>query len=265
MKYEDIFAAISRRYGTFTRMEQSIADYVLEHGKDVLGMSISALAQECNVVDSTVFRFCRTLGVSGYRDFRTALAVSLCAREQASDPPVTDDDPISNEVRRIYDSCLNALRETYQLLKPQQLDEIVRRLMLADRILVLGAGKSLVSTFNAYRQLMLAMPKVHCALNAHEQHRLCATVTSRDAVILFVQSDAPAFLTDLARLVRSRGSYLILISPLAKMSLSVLADSTLLCGGFGGAGTAVSAQAFLIELIYRLYLQRLENARRALM
>ena len=156
-------------------------------------------------------------------------------------------------------------RETYQLLKPSLLDEAVRRLMLADRILVLGAGKSMVSTFGAYRQLMLAMPKVQCAFNAHEQRKLCAMVTARDAVILFVQSDAPAFLTDLARLVHSRGCYLILISPLAKMSLSVLADITLLCGGFGGAGTAVSAQAFLIELIYRLYLQRLENARRALM
>lgn len=265
MKYEDIFAAISRRYGTFTRMEQSIADYVLEHGKDVLSMSISALAQECNVVDSTVFRFCRTLGVSGYRDFRTALAVSICAREQTIEPPITDDDPVSIQVRRIYNGCLNALRETYQLLEPAQLDEDVRRLMLADRILVLGAGKSLVSTFNAYRQLMLAMPKVHCALNVHEQNRLCATLTARDAVILFVQNDSSASLADLARLVRSKGCYLILISPLSKLSLSTLANSTLLCGGFGGAGTAVSAQAFLIELIYRLYLQRLENARRALM
>ena len=43
MKYEDIFAAISHRYDTFTRMEQNIADYVLEHGKDVLDMSISTL------------------------------------------------------------------------------------------------------------------------------------------------------------------------------------------------------------------------------
>ena len=90
MKYEDIFAAISRRYDTFTRMEQNIADYVLEHGKDVLEMSISTLARECKVVESTIFRFCRTLGVSGYRDFRTALAVSLCAREQESDPPIAD-------------------------------------------------------------------------------------------------------------------------------------------------------------------------------
>ena len=138
MKYEDIFAAISHRYDTFTRMEQNIADYVLEHGKDVLDMSISTLARECKVVESTVFRFCRTLGVSGYRDFRTALAVSLCAREQESDPPIADDDPVAIEVRHIYDSCLNALRETYQLLKPSLLDEAVRRLMLADRILVLG-------------------------------------------------------------------------------------------------------------------------------
>ena len=265
MKYEDIFAAISRRYGTFTRMEQSIADYVLEHGKDVLSMSISALAQACNVVDSTVFRFCRTLGVSGYRDFRTALAVSLCAREQVSEPAVADSDPISAQIRHIYDSCINALRETYQLLQPGQVDELVRRLMLADRILVFGAGKSMVSMFGAYRQLLLAMPKVHCALNAHEQRRLCATVTSKDAVILFVQNDSPASLTDLARLLRGKGCYLILISPLSKLSLSVLADNTLLCGGVDGAGTAVSAQAFLIELIYRLYLQRLENARRALM
>ena len=138
MKYEDIFAAISRRYDTFTRMEQNIADYVLEHGKDVLEMSISTLARECKVVESTIFRFCRTLGVSGYRDFRTALAVSLCAREQESDPPIADDDPVAIQVRHIYDSCLNALRETYQLLKPSLLDEAVRRLMLADRILVLG-------------------------------------------------------------------------------------------------------------------------------
>ena len=193
MKYEDIFAAISHRYDTFTRMEQNIADYVLEHGKDVLDMSISTLARECKVVDSTVFRFCLTLGVSGYRDFRTALAVSLCAREQKSDPPIADDDPAAVQVRHIYDSCLNALRETYQLLNPSLLDEAVRRLMLADRILVLGAGKSMVSTFGAYRQLMLAMPKVQCALNAHEQRKLCAMVTARDAVILFVQSDAPAF------------------------------------------------------------------------
>ena len=140
MKYEDIFAAISRRYGTFTRMEQSIADYVLEHGKDVLSMSISTLAQECNVVDSTVFRFCRTLGVSGYRDFRTALAVSLCAREQASEPSAADSDPISIQIRHIYDSCINALLETYQLLQPGQVDELVRRLMLTDPALGAAVG-----------------------------------------------------------------------------------------------------------------------------
>ena len=37
-------------------MEQGIADYVLAHGREVLDMSISVLAQACNVVDSG-FRF----------------------------------------------------------------------------------------------------------------------------------------------------------------------------------------------------------------
>ena len=70
--------------------------------------------------------------------FRTALAVSCVPGNRESDPPIADDDPVAIQVRHIYDSCLNALRETYQLLKPSLLDEAVRRLMLADRILVLA-------------------------------------------------------------------------------------------------------------------------------
>ena len=143
MKYEDIFAAISRRYDTFTRMEQNIADYVLEHGKDVLEMSISTLARECKVVESTIFRFCRTLGVSGYRDFRTALAVSLCAREQEQRTGRLADERSRLPSRSGTSTTAVSARcaKPTSCLQPGQLDEAVRRLMLADRVLVLGRGQ----------------------------------------------------------------------------------------------------------------------------
>lgn len=263
MKDNDIFAVISRRYSTFTRMEQSIADYVLAHGREVMDMSISVLAQACNVVDSTVFRFCRSLGMKGYRDFRTALAVSLSRQPALESANSTD--PLEVQVRRVYESCVTSLQETCRLLRLEKLENAVRHLMVADRVLILGAGKSMVMAFNAYRQLLSVIPRLQCVLNAQEQRSLCASLGLGDAVILFAHGDMPEYLTDLARHIHSRGCYLLLVSPLSKLSLSVLADDALLCGGFGGAGSAVTTQAFLIELLYRLYLDRLDNARRAMM
>ncbi len=263
MKDNDIFAIISRRYSSFTRMEQGIADYVLAHGREVLDMSISVLAQACNVVDSTVFRFCRSLGMKGYRDFRMALAISLS--RQLSVESAGSADPLDVQVRRIYEGCVTSLQETCRLLRLEKLEDAVRHLIVADRVLVLGTGKSMVTAFNAYRQLLSAIPGLQCVLDAQEQRRLCASLGPGDVVILFAHGDMPEYLTELVRHIRSRGCYLLLISPLSNLSLSVLADNTLLCGGFGGSGSVVSTQAFLIELLYRLYLDRLDNARRAMM
>ena len=81
MTTQDIFETISSQYFQLTNSEKKVADYVLSHRIDAQYMSISELAEECEVADATISRFCRRLGVGGYNAFKLELAkASMAAR-----------------------------------------------------------------------------------------------------------------------------------------------------------------------------------------
>src|SRR5205809_1143891 len=79
----DIFSLIRSRYNAFTNTEKKVADYILDHMKDVIYMSITDLADACDVGESSVFRFCKTMKLKGYQEFKIALAHSISQGEES--------------------------------------------------------------------------------------------------------------------------------------------------------------------------------------
>lgn len=53
----------------FTDVEKSIAAYLMKNGFDVKNMSIQSLARATFSSPSTITRFCRKLGLDGYKKF----------------------------------------------------------------------------------------------------------------------------------------------------------------------------------------------------
>ena len=49
------------RYKNLTKSEQKIADYILKYPKEVMGMTISELAENAGSAEITVSRFCHKL------------------------------------------------------------------------------------------------------------------------------------------------------------------------------------------------------------
>ena len=56
----DFIGKIRSAYNQFTRAEKKVADYITEHPREMLFMSITELADACGVGETSVFRFCRT-------------------------------------------------------------------------------------------------------------------------------------------------------------------------------------------------------------
>ena len=54
-----------------------MADYILQNPREVLFMSITDLAEVCEVGDTSVFRFCKTMNLKGYQEFKMMLSLSL--------------------------------------------------------------------------------------------------------------------------------------------------------------------------------------------
>ena len=73
----DFLAKVHTMYNQFTKAEKKVADFILQNPKRVLFMSITELADECKVGDTSVFRFCRTMGVKGYQEFKMQLSLSI--------------------------------------------------------------------------------------------------------------------------------------------------------------------------------------------
>ncbi|MFW6381292.1 MAG: MurR/RpiR family transcriptional regulator, partial [Bacillota bacterium] len=68
---------INSAYSALTPAEKKIADYVLENARKVIYLSVSELAEKTEVGDSTIIRFCRSIGLKGYQEFKLMLAQEL--------------------------------------------------------------------------------------------------------------------------------------------------------------------------------------------
>src|SRR5690625_3969871 len=78
----DISSLINSRYPSFTTTEKKVADYIIENMKEVIYMSITDLAEACHVGESSIFRFCKTLDLRGYQEFKIALAHSTSLEDE---------------------------------------------------------------------------------------------------------------------------------------------------------------------------------------
>ena len=74
---EDFLTRIRSSYNQFTKAEKRVADFILQNPNRVLFMSISDLAETCMVGDTSVFRFCKTMNLKGYQEFKMTLSLSM--------------------------------------------------------------------------------------------------------------------------------------------------------------------------------------------
>lgn len=70
-------ARIRSNYSRLSEKEKKIVDYILQHPKAMIHHTINQMADELEVVESTVFRFCQRVGFKGYQALKIALAAEM--------------------------------------------------------------------------------------------------------------------------------------------------------------------------------------------
>ena len=130
---------------SLSRSEKRVATEVLDDPRGVAASTISELAHRCGTSETTVIRFCRTLGLSGYPQLRLTLATESGradngARQVGSDIGPGDD--LAAIVEKIAFADARAVEETAAHLDLTSLEAVVDALVAADRIDVYGVGAS---------------------------------------------------------------------------------------------------------------------------
>ncbi|RZV37054.1 MAG: SIS domain-containing protein [Chromatiales bacterium] len=137
-----MLSRISNALPALSPSEKRVAEWILAHPKEATDATLAHIAGECKTSEPTVLRFCRSLGLGGFRELGIRLAESLSAPGSYVHRDVNPDDSTSDAVMKVMDASIQSLAEMRAQLSSMPVDETTRAMAAARQIAFAGLGAS---------------------------------------------------------------------------------------------------------------------------
>lgn len=202
--------------------ELEILQYVHDHSDEVISMSIQAFAKEINYSTSTVIRFCRKLGFSGFPEFKYFLK-NLNIQKDLNPAP----SDIS--VESIKNSMKSDLESTASLLGSDDLFQIAK-LLSSDRSIYLYSPAGLTDISVSYLESMLFISGCQKIFKTTASKALRHFIQTADkgSVFIFISNSGRFESTlNLAKEARFHGMTVISISSIENNDLAEVSNYNL--------------------------------------
>lgn len=261
----DIMDTMTSKYNSLTKSGKKVADYIFANRLEVQFMSITALADECNVAEATVFRLCRALGFTGYNDLKLELAKASGASMPNDDyslyGKITDEDDISDMCRKLYATNVSALTQTLELVDENAITKAVDYLEAANHVYCFGQGGSLILAMEAWARFLTTSAKFYCIEDSHLQAVSASLTQPGDVIMFFTYTGATRDMLDVLVPARARGAKTIVFTHFKRSPVTAHADVMLLCGSKegplqSGSVAAKMGNLFLIDVLFNEFCRR---------
>lgn len=206
-----------------SQSERRVADVVLEAPESVPRKTLAALSAEAEVSEPTVLRFCRSLGLSGFADFKIELAQALAAGGAAYiHRDIRLDDDLTTVCDKVVDTSVNAILSLRRSIDEVVLREAVDRIRSANRLDLYAVGLTNTVAIDAQQKFMRLDITCQALHDAHLQTMSAATLRPGDVALAFSYNGHIKDIVRCARTARDVGAYVIAItrseSPLADIA-----------------------------------------------
>lgn len=259
-----VILKIESLYNSLNKAEKKVADYVLENAENVIYFSITELAEKCNTGETTIVRFCRRIGLSGFQEFKLNLAKDVIRPETSIHENVSFDDPLEIQLQKITNENVLAISNTTKLLSLKEIERAVDTIVNAQRIDFYGVGASGYTALDAKYKFMRLGLNVHADLDPHIQAISAANLKEGDVGIGISFSGSTKDTVATCRLAKKSGATVICITNYARSPITTVADIVLLTSAKetplrSGALTSKIAQLHVLDILYTAVAIRLKD------
>jgi len=122
--------------------ERRVGRWVLEHPKEAANTTLARLATECETSEPTVVRFCRRVGLGGFRELAIRLTEALSNPASYVHRDVSPDDSTSDAIIKVLDGSIQSLIEMRSQLSSMPVGAAVNAMQGARQIAFAGLGAS---------------------------------------------------------------------------------------------------------------------------
>ena len=191
-------------------------------------MSLRSAAECIGVSESTVVRLARKLGFDGFSPFRDALRESPAANGQEDSAQNTKAWELC---RRRAEDMIRAIEDSLETLEARALDDAARRILNAERIVIVAQGASAIAADSMSARLQSLGRLVGCCTDPTDAYIHASLMQKHDVLLIFSMSGCTRTAVLSARLAKQNGAAAIAVTANADSPAAQCADTILLVSG----------------------------------
>lgn len=259
---ENIRRQIEMGYADLRRSEKQVADYILEHMKQIPDLPIDRLAYSAGVSQPTVLRMLRSLGFGGYKEFRHQAIAELAKSEEQTESAskfmygyTLDRKTALEEIPvNMMATTEQMLEETLKNFPGKTYRRVIEVLTKARLIDIYGVENSEVTALDLLTKLLyLGLPCRHFS-DCYLQQIAAGNLTSEDVAVGISYSGESKDTVDALRAAKKAGACTVVITNFRESMISKYAD-VLICTSqkqlmYGDAIFSRSSQILIVDMIY---------------
>lgn len=219
--------SIQSYYPRFSEKEKKIADYILENPDEIIHLTINEIAEDLNVAEATVFRFCKRIGFKGYQAMKIALASEVINTVQQIHEEITMQDSERTVAEKVFKSNIRTLENTLQMLDSQSLEKAVKLILHANKVEFYGTGGSALIAMDAYHKFLRTGINTFAFPDSHFQLMSASLLTKGDTAVIISHSGSNRDTLNILAVARENGANTIAITSFPKSPIAQNADVAL--------------------------------------
>jgi RpiR family carbohydrate utilization transcriptional regulator len=207
-----MLATITTALPRLSPSERRVGEWILDHPREAAGITLARLATECQTSEPTVVRFCRRVGLGGFRELAIRLTEALSRPATYVHRDVGANDSTSDAVTKVMDASIQSLIEMRAQLSSMPIDEAVRAMQSARQIAFAGLGASgHVARDASHKFFRLGIPCTSLR-DTTMILQFAAIAQPNDVMVLLSHTGRWPEFSVAARLARERGATVIALT-----------------------------------------------------
>ena len=241
----------------FSESEKEIARYILNHGDDVLSMSVKELAKNTYTSPATIVRLCKKIGLEGYNDFKIKYSAELQYDLHHSNRidvnfPFEKKDTHPMICHKLASLSEEVIADTIKLIDFDQLEKIVDLLYQSHDIDIYGSGNSLLAAMSFQHKMMRIARSVNLKALHGEQVFLSYNSDEKRIAVIISYSGETHDLIQIAQILKEKKTPIIVLTSIGDNHLSHYADYILNIGSREKIFTKIAPFASQVSMEYLL-------------
>lgn len=253
-------------YNQFTPTEQQVADYIFDNLRDFHRLTISEVAEKCDVSVATLTRFAKSCGYSGFPELRTSLIPDILDWQknryhQVALEQLSPNAPAIEVIQRFDLRMKEASSQALSTVDPEQLEMAVQTILDAHRIILIGNGGSVyLAASTALKFLKLGLTAISY-LDYNGIQASALMLQEGDVALAVSHSGTTRETLDSLSLAVGTGCTTIVCTGCGKSPMARISDIQLVYGLVqheSEIGLARVVQALILDLLATMVALRLQ-------